>query len=43
MGKNVKALENHIDKLETRKNVMLRALKTVDEIDSSTADNLLES
>ncbi|WP_262695886.1 DNA recombination protein RmuC [Kordiimonas aquimaris] len=42
MGKNVKALENHIDKLETRKNVMLRALKTVDEIEDSAANELLE-
>lgn len=42
MGKNVKALENHIDKLETRKNVMLRALKTVDEIEDGAASDLLE-
>ncbi len=37
MGKSVKALENHIDKLETRKNVMLRALKSVDEVEEGAA------
>ena len=41
MGKSVKALENHIDKLETRKNVMLRALKTVDEVEDSAATKYL--
>ena len=41
MGKSVKALENHIDKLETRKNVMLRALKTVDEVEEGTATKYL--
>ena len=41
MGKSVKALENHIDKLETRKNVMLRALKTVDEVEDATATKYL--
>lgn len=40
MGKSVKALENHIDKLETRKNVMLRALKSVEEV-GGTAQGLL--
>lgn len=37
MGKSVKALENHIDRLETRKNVMLRALKSVDEVEEGAA------
>lgn len=41
MGKNVKAMENHIDKLETRKNQMLRALKTVESVDDGTAQQLL--
>lgn len=41
MGKSVKALENHIDKLETRKNVMLRALKTVDEVEEGDAQAML--
>ncbi len=46
MGKNVKSMENHISKLETRKNVMLRALKTVDSDDvkilpDETADDSL--
>ncbi len=41
MGKSVNALENHIGKLETRKNVMLRALKSVDEVEDSTAQLLL--
>ncbi len=41
MGKSVKALENHIDKLETRKNVMLRALKTVDEVEDSSVTKYL--
>ncbi len=42
MGKSVKALENHIDKLETRKNVMLRALKSVDEVEGSQAEQMLD-
>lgn len=41
MAKNVKAMENHIDKLDTRKRAMLRALKTVDEIDEGEARSLL--
>lgn len=41
MSKNVKAMENHIDKLETRKNQMLRALKTVEEVEDATANRLL--
>ncbi|MEX0300411.1 MAG: DNA recombination protein RmuC [Kordiimonas sp.] len=41
MGKSVNALENHIGKLETRKNVMLRALKSVDEVEDGTAQLLL--
>lgn len=41
MGKNVKAMENHIDKLETRKNQMLRALKSVEQVEDGTAQNLL--
>ena len=42
MGKNVKSMENHIGKLETRKNVMLRALKTVEVIEGPTDNDLLE-
>ena len=42
MGKNVKSMENHIGKLETRKNAMLRALKTVELVDGPTSDSLLE-
>ena len=41
MGKNVKAMERHIDKLGTRKRAMLRALKSVDEVDEETANVLL--
>jgi len=41
MGKNVKAMENHIGKLETRKDAMLRALKTVEEVDGPAAKALL--
>lgn len=41
MGKSVKALENHIDRLETRKNVMLRALKSVDEVEEGAASAYL--
>jgi len=41
MGKNVKSMENHIGKLETRKNVMLRALKSVETIEDSTSQQLL--
>lgn len=41
MGKNVQAMEKHIGKLETRKNVMLRALKNVDEVEDDTAQQLL--
>lgn len=37
MGKNVKAMEKHIGKLDTRKNAMLRALKSVDEVSSGDA------
>ena len=42
MGKNVNAMEKHIEKLETRKNVMLRALKNVQVVEDSTATELLE-
>ena len=42
MGKNVKSMENHIGKLETRKNAMLRALKTVELVDGPDGDSLLE-
>lgn len=41
MSKNVRAMEGHIDKLEVRKNVMLRALKNVDEVEDGTAQVLL--
>jgi len=41
MGKNVKSMENHIGKLETRKKAMLRALNTVDEVEEETARVLL--
>ena len=41
MGKNVKAMEKHIDKLDTRKTAMLRALRTVDEISGSEAQVFL--
>ena len=42
MGKNVKSMENHIGKLETRKNVMLRALKSVEVVEGPAGDDLLE-
>ncbi|MBL4788112.1 MAG: DNA recombination protein RmuC [Kordiimonadaceae bacterium] len=42
MGKNVQAMDKHIDKLETRKNVMLRALKNVEVIENDKADALAE-
>lgn len=42
MGKNVKAMENHIDRLETRKNQMLRALKSVETLEDGQSDALLE-
>lgn len=42
MGKNVNAMEKHIEKLETRKNVMLRALKNVQAVEDGTASELLE-
>lgn len=41
MGKSIKALENHVDRLETRKNVMLRALKSVDEVEEGAASAYL--
>jgi len=41
MGKNVKAMEKHIDKLDTRKNAMLRALKSVDEVSAGDAQDYL--
>jgi len=41
MGKNVQAMEKHIDKFSTRKNVMLRALKSVEELDEGAAKALL--
>lgn len=41
MGKNVKAMENHIDRLETRKNQMLRALKSVETVEDASASSLL--
>ncbi len=41
MGKNVKAMENHIDKLEVRKNQMLRALKSVEAVEDGTVQSLL--
>ncbi len=42
MTKNVRAMGKHVEKLETRKNMMERALKTVEVIDSETADKLIE-
>lgn len=42
MGKNVNAMEKHIEKLETRKNVMLRALKNVQAVEDGMAAELLE-
>lgn len=41
MGKNVKAMENHIDRLETRKNQMLRALKSVESVEGASASSLI--
>lgn len=42
MTKSIRALENHVDQLETRKNQMLRALKTVEQVeDGSTQQDLL--
>jgi len=43
MGKNVKAMENHIGKLETRKSAMLRALKNVEVVEGPTGAGLIES
>lgn len=41
MGKNVEAMEKHIEKLSTRRNQMLRALKGVEAIEDNTASALL--
>jgi DNA recombination protein RmuC len=41
MSKNVRAMEGHIGKLETRKNVMLRALKSVHEVEEGVAQTYL--
>ena len=41
MGKNVHAMEKHVEKLTTRKNVMLRALKSVDEVSEGDAQVFL--
>ncbi len=41
MSKNVHAMEKHVEKLATRKNVMLRALKGVDEVSASDAQVFL--
>ena len=41
MGKNVQAMEKHIDKFETRKKMMLKALDNVDEVEDGTAQTLL--
>ena len=43
MGKNVNAMEKHVEKLKTRKNVMLRALGGVEALDDSTAATYLGS
>ncbi len=42
MSKNVSAMEKHIEKLETRKNVMIRALKDVEVIENKEENELLE-
>lgn len=41
MSKNVHAMEKHVEKLATRKNVMLRALKGVDEVSAGDAQVFL--
>lgn len=41
MGKNVEAMEKHIGKLSTRRNQMLRALKSVEHIEGPDAQALL--
>lgn len=41
MGKNVEAMEKHIGKLSTRRNQMLRALKSVEHIEGPDAPSLL--
>jgi len=41
MGKNVKAMEKHIEKLDVRKRGMLRALKGVEELDDASAIKLI--
>ncbi len=41
MGKNVEAMEKHIEKLGTRRNQMLRALKSVEQVEDGTAQALL--
>ncbi|WP_417457723.1 DNA recombination protein RmuC [Kordiimonas sp.] len=41
MGKNVEAMEKHIEKLGTRRNQMLRALKGVEAVEDGTVSALL--
>lgn len=41
MGKNVEAMEKHIEKLSTRRNQMLRALKGVEAVEDNTVPALL--
>ena len=43
MGKSLSAVQNHVDKLETRKRAMLRALKGVESVSEGDADRLLEN
>lgn len=43
MSKNLDAAANHVSKLETRKNVMLRALKSVETVTEDKAERLLDT
>ncbi|WND02820.1 DNA recombination protein RmuC [Temperatibacter marinus] len=42
ISKSLDAAQNHVAKLDTRKNVMLRALKTVETVSEQRSDQLLE-
>jgi DNA recombination protein RmuC len=42
LGKNLHSALNHVETLDRRKRVMLKALKTVEEVDAATAEALLE-
>ena len=41
MAKSLNSVQNHVEKLSTRRNVMLRALKSVEAVDAETSDSLL--